>query len=152
MARFLRSATSYAGKKGPCPKCKKEIVVPDKSQKLSSMLRNIGPQELERGIGAQAASASRVSGGLEDDIGGDHRALAVIGVAIYVRLNGMSPPAWLLALGALGVALPLVMLAYTFLRNDELEGYSGREYWLRSVICAAVFALTWLLYYGSHAI
>jgi hypothetical protein len=40
------------------------------------------------------------------------------------------------------------MFGYTFLRNDELEGYSGREYLARIAICSLVFALTWLIYFG----
>jgi hypothetical protein len=53
-------------------------------------------------------------------------------------------PTALLALGALGLALPLSLAAYTFLRSDdELEPYRGRELFVRASICAFVYALLW---------
>jgi hypothetical protein len=75
-------------------------------------------------------------------------ALAVIGIAVAVRLSGSTPPLWLLVIGAIAIAPPIVMLAYTFLRTDELEGYSGKEYLVRTTICSLVFSLTWLFYYA----
>jgi hypothetical protein len=46
--------------------------------------------------------------------------------------------------GALVLLSPvLVVAAYSFLRDDELEPYRGRELWLRAVICGGVYAVLW---------
>ncbi len=52
-----------------------------------------------------------------------------------------------LAAGAVLLALPLVIAGYSFLRDDELEPYRGPALWLRSTICAVVYAGTWGLYW-----
>jgi hypothetical protein len=57
-------------------------------------------------------------------------------------------PTPLLALGALALALPLSLGAYSFLRSDdELEPYRGRELFVRASICAVVYALLWGFYW-----
>ncbi len=147
LARFTVS-DKYAGKTGPCPKCKKVIVVPDKSQEVVihapetsgpknakgvAVLKPIKRTEFR--VGWMTWSAVIVG------------ALSVIGIAIAVRLSNAPPPIWLLIFGAIAIAPPIVMLGYTFFRDDELEGYSGKEYWARAGICSLVFSLTWLLYY-----
>jgi hypothetical protein len=73
--------------------------------------------------------------------------LAVLGGAIGLGISKSQPPGLLLAPSAFLLALPLVMLGYWFLRDDELQGYLGRELWIRSAICALVFAIGWGLYY-----
>jgi hypothetical protein len=52
-------------------------------------------------------------------------------------------PAYILGAGALVLSLPLVLAGYSFLRNDEMEPYRGRELWIRAAICALVFAGLW---------
>ncbi len=37
------------------------------------------------------------------------------------------------------------------MRDDELEGYTGREYAVRIAICSVLFAATWFIYYGLSA-
>lgn len=147
LARFTVS-DKYAGKTGPCPKCKKVIVVPDKSQEVVihapessgpkdskgvAVLKPIRRKEFRVGVKTWAATF----------IG----ALSVVAIAISFRYSNAPPPIWLLALGAIAIAPPIVMLGYTFFRDDELEGYSGKEYLARTAICSVVFAFTWLLYY-----
>ena len=147
LARFTVS-DKYAGKTGPCPKCKKVIVVPDKSQEVVihapepsgpkdskgvAVLKPIRRTEFRVGVKTWAATI----------VG----ALSVVGIAIAVRYSNSPPPVWLLVLGAIALAPPIVMLGYTFFRDDELAGYSGKEYLVRTAICSVVFAFTWLLYY-----
>jgi hypothetical protein len=48
-----------------------------------------------------------------------------------------------LGLGAVVLALPLVIGGYSFLRNQELEPYRGGELLVRAAICAAVYAALW---------
>jgi hypothetical protein len=146
MARFSVS-DKYAGKKGPCPKCKKEIVVPDKSQEVVIHAPETSGPKNSQGVAVlKPIKRKEFCVGWKTLVGAAVGTIAVIGTAIWIRLSGSPPPTSLLVLGALALAPPIVMLAYTFLRNDELEGYSGKEYLLRTVICSMVFAVTWFLY------
>ncbi len=148
MARFSVS-DKYAGKKGPCPKCKKEIVVPDESQVVVIHAPETSGPKNSQGVAVlNPIRRKEFRVGWKMLIGAGVGALTVIGLAIWVRLSGSPPPSGLLVAGAIAVAPPIVMLAYTFLRDDELEGYTGREYLVRTAICSLVFSLTWLLYYA----
>lgn len=147
MKRFS-VAEKYAGKTGPCPNCKKQITIPKledqvvihepesaapKDSKGVSVLKPIRRKDfvvplwlwMAWGVGA----------------------IVVLIVAAAVRDPG-GPPAWILALGAVAVAPPIVAAGYTIFRDDELEGYSGREFWTRAAICSLAFAATWLVYVG----
>jgi hypothetical protein len=148
LSRFAVS-DKYAGKKGPCPKCKKEITVPEKSAQVVIHAPEVeGPKD-SKGV-AVLKPIKRVDFvvGWKTWTAVGIGALVVFGVAIAIRVGGHAPPNWLVWLGAIGLAPPIAMFGYTFLRNDELEGYSGREYLVRIAICSLVFALTWLIYLG----
>ncbi len=67
-------------------------------------------------------------------------------VALAVRLTGEDPPTALLAVGAILLAPPLVLLGYWFLRDDELDGYHGKELIVRTAILSAIFIVTWGIY------
>ncbi len=146
MARFSVS-DKYAGKKGPCPKCKKEIVVPDKSQEVVVHApETTGPKNSQGVSVLKPIKRKEFRVGWKTLAGAAMGTIAVIGFAIWIRLSGSPPPTGLLVFGAIALAPPIVMLSYTFLRNDELEGYSGKEYLLRTAVCSLVFAGTWFLY------
>ena len=49
--------------------------------------------------------------------------------------------------GVLVLAFPLAWIGYTFFHDDELAEYSGKERLLRVGACAAVFAISWGLYW-----
>ncbi len=146
MARFSVS-DKYAGKKGPCPKCKKEIVVPDKSEEVVIHAPETSGPKNSQGVPVlKPIKRKEFRVGWKTLAGAAVGALTVVGIAIWIRLSGSPPPTSLLVLGAIALAPPIVMLAYTFLRDDELEGYTGREYLVRTAICSLVFAVTWFLY------
>ena len=148
MARFTVS-DKYAGKKGPCPKCKKEIVIPEKGQEVVIHApESSGPKDSKGVSVLKPIKRKEFRVGWRTWLAISVGTLTVLGIAIAVRLGESSPPTWLLVVGALVVAPPIVMLGYTFLRTDELGGYTGREYIVRAAICSLVFAVTWFLYYG----
>ena len=147
LARFTVS-DKYAGKKGPCPKCKKEIVVPDKSQEVVihapetegpkdskgvSVLKPIKREELKI-TGLQIGIAAGI-------------AVVSIALALGIRFATTSPPIAILALGAIAISFPLSWVGYRFLRDDELGGYMGNELHIRVAACAAIFSVTWGLYW-----
>ena len=134
----------HAGKKGPCPQCKTVIQVPEKGEEVVVHApEGFGPKDaLGRAVLKPIArKETKVSPVLT----------AVILIAIVAVLAGAwmfrSPdgkqPLLLLALGAIALAPPLAWAGYTFLRDDELEPYSGKELSLRILACSAVYAILW---------
>ncbi len=137
----------FAGKKGPCPKCKVEIRVPElKEQVVIHAPQDEGPkdstgravlkpiQRMEKPINKLAL------------IGGLSLASVVLIVSIVLRFTTASPPAVILVVGAVALAIPIVLLLYRVLWDDELQGYEGNELWIRAGICSAVYAFTWGVY------
>ena len=51
----------------------------------------------------------------------------------------------MLWVGAFGLAIPVVFAGYTFLRDQELGPFLGKDLWMRVIGCASVYALLWLL-------
>ena len=148
LSRFAVS-DKYAGKKGPCPKCKKEILIPEKSAEFKIHSPEVSGPKDSKGVSVlkpierkefKVAKWLWAVWGLG--------LVIVLGIAIGVRVSDSPPPTAILVLGALVTAPALVILGYTFLRDDELGGYEGQEYWIRVGICSAIYAGTWLLYFG----
>ncbi len=44
---------------------------------------------------------------------------------------------------AFAIAPPIVFVAYTFLRNQELGTFKGQELWFRVLICSTIYAVLW---------
>ena len=148
MSRFSVSE-KYAGKKGPCPKCKKEILIPAATEQVVIHAPEMAGPKDSAGVSVlkpirreefKVATWMWVVWGIGF--------VAVLGVAIAMRVGQIPTSPAILALGALLLAPPIVAAGYSFLRDDTLAGYSGREFWTRTVICSAVFAATWLIYVG----
>lgn len=147
MTRFSVNE-KFAGKKGPCPKCKGEITIPaledqvvihapadvaPKDSKGQSVLKPIKRRE------------TKVSGKL---IAGSIAGVVVLlGVALASRmLAPEGPPLALRVLIGLIVAPPLVRLGYAISRDSELEPFLGNELWSRVGIVSVILAATWLIY------
>jgi hypothetical protein len=76
-------------------------------------------------------------------------ALVAVGTATFVRGQEGEPHQLVLILGSFLVAVPVVRAGYGFLSDDELESFYGRELWVRTLICAGVYAALWGVYgYG----
>lgn len=136
----------FAGKKGPCPKCKAVITVPEKAPEVVVHApQEYGPKNAA-GVGVLkpiARKETRVSPlaimGILSGI------MLVLILALVLRgLEQMSP--WVLAVGALALAPPLVVGGYTFLRDDELEPYRGTSLWVRVAVCSLVYVGLWAAY------
>jgi len=148
-ARF-KVSDKFAGKKGPCPKCKAQITVPTTVDEVKVH----APEEHEGGgrdvkgklvgkpIARQETRITLVP------------ALIIGGVTLVIVLA-----AWLLGeifaaedMGFLRAAALLLLspllaaAAYSFLYDDEREPYRGLPLWLRSGICGLVYALLWGVY------
>ncbi|HTQ39090.1 MAG TPA: hypothetical protein VMJ32_08675 [Pirellulales bacterium] len=75
-------------------------------------------------------------------------AALVFALAFALRNTAWKSSPWVLLLGALALAPPLVVGGYTFLRDQELEPYQGRELAARAAICAAVYVVLWGVLWG----
>jgi len=134
----------FAGKKGPCPNCKTVIQVPEKGEEVVVHApEEFGPKDTKGRAVLKpiARKETKVSPRLTAVI--LMTIVAVLAVAWMFRSPEGDVPIWLLALGAIALAPPLAWAGYTFLRDDELEPYSGRELSLRVLACSAVYALLW---------
>ena len=135
----------YAGKEGPCPKCKATIRIPSASDEVvvhepehselgatdtkgQSVLKPISRIE----VAFHPVAAAGIVGSV----------LVVFFVALLIGRSG-SPSGWVLGLGAVLLGPPLAWAGYTFLRDDGLEPYTGRSLWIRTAICSLLYAALW---------
>lgn len=144
----------FAGKQGPCPKCKALITVPVPGPEVKihapTEFATAGKDQKGRAIAKpiprpksklNKRTVAAIAGGA---------VLIVAATWIVGRVVGKDKIQNSYLVQTVGVALvslPLVMAAYAVLRDDELEPYRGRALWLRSLICAAVYALLWGAFY-----
>lgn len=137
----------FAGKSGPCPKCKSTIKIPDKTEEVVIHApKDDTPKDSKGTSVIKPISRQEVKLSLPVIVGASLGALIALGVAIGFGVSRTPPPTALLAGGTLIMALPLVVAGYWFLQNDELQGFRGKELWTRSAICALIFALAWMIY------
>jgi hypothetical protein len=139
----------FAGKEGPCPKCKASIRIPaledevvihapehsgPTDSKGRAVLKPIARSETELSAVQIALLAASL--------------LAFFAVAVLLRFmfeNKDDVSVYLMAAGALGIAMPIVYLAYTFLRNQDGAPLVGKDLWLRVAVCAVIYSALWLL-------
>lgn len=138
----------FAGKKGPCPKCKKEIQVPELTEQVVIHApETTGPKD------AKGSPVLKPLRRIETKFSWPVAAAVVgisillLGAALAIRFSVAEPPTALLAIGALVLGPVLAWGGYFFLRESELEGYSGKELLIRSAACGVIYAITWGLYW-----
>ena len=145
-ARF-KVSDQYAGKKGPCPKCKTQIEIPQKSEEVVIE----APDEFG---GARDETGKLVLKPIERS---ETQATPLLIMAVVAGVVVVFLAAWgvrtlgadgdipfaLKALGAVLIAPPIAWLGYSFLRESELEPFSGTDLWLRIGICSVVYPLLW---------
>ena len=156
-SRFTVS-DQFAGRTGPCPKCKQPIKIPEPAAKSVVIHEPERPAATSSGTGKAPTAPLKkrdkpvpIRAFVMTAVG----ALAFLGAARSLPLvyppippSGTGPlqssiPAWLLLAGAFVAAVPAVLLGYAAVRNRELEPYRGRPLLLRTLICAAVYAALW---------
>jgi hypothetical protein len=138
----------FAGKKGPCPECKKEITVPLLSEQVVVHAPEVsGPKDAKgtpilKPIRRIDTKFSWPVAALVGGVG-----LLLLVTAIGIRFSFAEPPTVLLALTSIALGPLLSYGGYFFLHESELEGYKGKELWIRSAACGGVYALTWGIYW-----
>ena len=137
----------FAGKSGPCPSCRKVIKIPDKSEEVVIHApEQSGPKDSTGRSVLKPLRRKEVKLSVPVMLAAGISTFIVFGLALGIRLTGQAPPFALLVSGAMLLAPPLVLVGYWFLRDDELDGYVGRELIIRCGICAAAFAGCWLIF------
>lgn len=143
----------FAGKQGPCPKCKTVIKIPElKDQVVIHSPELEGPKDskgqlvlkpiLRKETRLSAVQIVAIIGGV----------VVVLLVSLFLRISYAKVPDHEFPLGILigGAILlaPLLSFAgYTFLRDNELEPYRGIELILRLIPCAIVYPGLWGLFW-----
>jgi hypothetical protein len=155
LTRFQVSE-KFAGKKGPCPKCKTVITVPDKKQEVVIHAPEVsGPKDSKGQAVLKPLSRKEVLlskpviGGIVGSI------VLVLVLALAVRFTSKpikgkrynDIPAAITILGAILLAPPLAFAGYTFLRDDELEPHRGKDILLRLIAPSIVYPALWGLYW-----
>jgi cation transport ATPase len=149
-ARFSVS-DKFAGRTGPCPKCKKPIQIPKAEEQVTIHEREHEGVKDAKGrlvLKPVARKEAKIRPLAAAGIGGT--VVLVIACAVVLRFTATydeqgyaQVSVWLLAAGAIVLAPPLVIGGYAFLRNDELAPYRRQALWIRTLICAAVYAALW---------
>ncbi len=137
----------FAGKSGPCPKCQKTIKIPEKSEEVVIHApEHSGPKDSKGQAVLKPLRRKEVALSLPIIMAAVISCLIIFGIALGLGLTGGEPPTALLAISSIGLAIPIAILGYWFLHDDELQGYGGRQLWIRGAVCALGFAATWGLY------
>jgi len=136
----------FAGKTGPCPKCKHTIQVPAKAEEVQVHAptefatggRSVSGELLTKPIARQEVRVQPVTVAAIAAA-----AVVVLLVTVAAGRKGLFDNILVGVAGLLLLSPALAVAAYTFLRNDELEPYRGPSLWLRAAICGTAYTILW---------
>jgi hypothetical protein len=146
-ASQFQVSDQFAGRTGPCPKCKKPITIPTPAVKAVTIHE---PEPVTAAPGRSRAATIPFRR-VERPVSVTAWALAGAGAVALMAAAWLvgflarpaEPPAWLLLAGAFVVAVPCVAIGYAAVREPELEPHRGRSLALRVAACATVYAGLW---------
>ncbi|HWA97064.1 MAG TPA: hypothetical protein VG713_01165 [Pirellulales bacterium] len=147
----------YAGKQGPCPKCKAVITIP----KIETEVKIHAPDEAPKGAATATVKGPRpvapkpirrqetnvTRGRIVLTVGTVAAALAGAWFGRPFFAGDELVPLLIRAVALLLISPPIVVAGYAILREEELEPFRGRSLLVRAFICAAVYALLWGVYH-----
>lgn len=141
----------FAGKEGPCPKCKTKIRVPALSEEVvihapapsgprdskgGYLLKPIRRQETELTPVQIALIVASIIGCLA----------AALLLRFVIAGDASQFPFWLLLLAAIGAVPPLAYVGYHLLRDQELGTFETSNLRLRVLLCTPIYAALWLAF------
>jgi hypothetical protein len=144
----------FAGKKGPCPKCKTIIAIPAEAQPevkihVPEQYASAGKDRTGRAIAKPIPrQETKIKPNVVAAVGGCVLVVLVLCLVLRSGLRDSAPGLQYIIVGV-GLALispPLAVAGYLVLRDPELEAYRGRSLWIRAALCGAAYALLWALY------
>ena len=139
----------FAGKEGPCPKCKAKIRVPMPADEIRiEAPKTKGPTDTQgRAIVDPIMRKETVLSTVQIVL----LVAGVIGFLVlafgmrYAVSDWKTTLGWVvLGVGAFVMAVPLLFITYHIIRDNELQPFSGFELWKRIGICSVVFAASWI--------
>jgi hypothetical protein len=145
----FRVSEKFAGKQGPCPKCKAVITIPAETASTDEVVIHAPEEYASGGKGMQgqavakpiARAKTRFNPILAVVIGGS---AIVTFLVTWLAGEAIQANRLLLVGGLLVLSPPLAAAGYLFLRNDEdLSPHRGKMLWLRATICGLIYALLW---------
>jgi hypothetical protein len=142
----LQVSEKFAGRTGPCPKCKKPIKIPKAEEQIKIHERaHEGAKDAKGKLILKPIS--RTEAKINPLLAGLFALWLIAGVtAAWFGSTTLDPhTAWLI--GSAILAPPVVAVGYTFLRNDELEPYSGTAFAIRVAICSIAYMALWAGFY-----
>ena len=138
----------FAGKSGPCPKCKATIKVPEKKDEVVIHAPEVSGPTDSKGVAVLKPLARKEARLTMAQIAIiTVSVIVVLIVAVVMRGQGKNVQQVVAMLGSILLGPPLAFAGYTFLRDDELEPYRGREVLLRSLACGVAYAAIWGAYW-----
>lgn len=148
-ARFTVS-DQFAGRTGPCPKCKQPIKIPELAAQAVTIHEPDAPVASSTGTGRPPLAPIRrtekpVPLLAFAAVGGGGLVLAGLAWITGMTLGPDGLPGWALLAAAFAIAVPCVLLGYAAVRNRELEPFRGRALLARGLACAAVYAGLWAI-------
>src|SRR6476659_421004 len=138
----------FAGKSSPCPKCKKTIKVPEKKAEVVIHAPEVsGPKDSTDVAVLKPIGRTEARLTVTQIIALVGSVVVVVGLAAVRRTQTMHLRQIAAMLGAVLLGPPLAFAGYTFLRDDELAPYRGKEVLLRSLACGLAYAAIWGAYW-----
>ncbi|MEM9410467.1 MAG: hypothetical protein AAGA30_05105 [Planctomycetota bacterium] len=138
----------FAGKEGPCPKCKATIRIPGLDEQVVVHAPEAsGPKD------SKGRAVLKPIERAETNLSAVQLTLIIASIlgflagafALQFVYSAETMPLWVLGVGAILLAFPLVYVTYTFLRNQEAAPFFGNDLWSRVGICAAVYSALWMV-------
>lgn len=144
--KSFQVSDQFAGKAGPCPNCKNIIRVPKLDEQVQvhvpEEFGDSGRDQKGRLIGKPLERATtQINPVVATTIGAV--SLVTLFIAWVGGRMGLFQGFKISAVALLLISPPLVIAAYSILRDDELEPYRGKSLCVRSMICALAYAGLW---------
>lgn len=141
----------FAGKQGPCPKCKAIIKVPTKSEQV--VIHEPEAVTGPKGTTGQpvfkpiAWKETRLSTLQIVIIAASVLGVLLATIVFRIAFGPGNTPLVALMIGSVLLAPPLAFAGYAVLRDDELEPHRGTDLLLRLIAPTVVYPGLWALYW-----
>ncbi len=143
----FRVSDQFAGKQGPCPKCKAVIKIP--AAAVAEVVIHAPEEFASGGKDSTGRATAKPIPRPQSKVQTPVVVAIAVGavVALLVARLARQPIAGSLMLQAIGLLIvtpPLTVFGYMIFRNDEvMEVYFGLKLWLRAAICSLVYIALW---------
>ncbi len=142
----FRVSEKFVGKTGPCPKCKAKITIPAAGPEVKVHAPEDSPSVAKDSKGRPVAQPllrfeEKMSTQTMVLIGAGTLTVMILAFFLGKIMSDNRP--LLAGVGLALISLPIVLAGYRVFREEEAEPHHGRPLYLRSAICAAIYALLW---------